>query len=52
MKTKGKAKGKAKGKPAVKVMDLTVRRGERVKGGLLTEGQGGKPKMGWDIGAN
>ena len=47
MKTKGnKAKGKAK--RAAKIKDLTVRRGEPVKGGTEKGSQGGKPKMGWD----
>ena len=47
MKTK---ESKAKGKRAAKVKDLTVRKGERVKGGTETErgSVGGKPKMGWD----
>ena len=46
MKTK-ESKAKGKGKRAAKVKDLTVRKGERVKGGS-SGGQGGKPKMGWD----
>ena len=47
MKTKG-SKAKGKGKRAAKVKDLTVRRGEQVKGGTEKGSVGGKPKMGWD----